>query len=255
MINMKDSRSDLRDILDTWKYEEGNNIRRIATPEGREVLQVRLPLGVEQYELDGRPDGLRPSEAESWYHHYRRQARETPWNFSLDEDSLDRLRQECMLYYHRYLLFFQISEYKLCARDTQRNLKVLDFASKYGNPTVAENLEQYRPYIIRMHVMAKALDRIQDEGEVSHAMSHLKQGMDAIEDLPLLEKNPIFQLEKTRSLRSLDDLYRQLENHLPKTRTDVLREELHNAITKENYEEAARIRDKLSDLAEEPKAE
>ncbi|MEM7235552.1 MAG: UvrB/UvrC motif-containing protein [Planctomycetota bacterium] len=247
---MKSPADDLRPLLDSWSYEEGKNIRRVKTPEGREVLQVRLPLGIEQYELDGRPDGRRPDESESWYHVYRDRADETPWDFTLDEESFERLREECMLYYHRYLLFFQINEYELCVRDTERNLGVLDFTAKYGDTKMSESLEQYRPYILRMNVMAKALSEIQESGNVERAMEWIQEGLDAIDDLPVLENNSVFQLEKARSQRSLQDLFRQLENHLPKSEESRLEEELKEAIDSENYEEAARIRDEIRFLEE-----
>ena len=247
---MKETSPDIRLILESWKYEEGKNARRISTPEGREVLQVRLPLGIEQYEIDGRPDGLRPEKQESWYHHYLGESEKAPWDFSLDDGSFDHLRQECMLYYHRYLLFFQISEYKLCARDTLRNLGVLDFTLRYAPPQLSETLEQYRPYIIRMNVMSRALDQIQEAGDVTVAMNVLKGGMDAIEDLPQMDKNVVFQLEKSRSQRSLEDLYQQLGSHLPKPRGQVLQEKLDEAIGKENFEEAARLRDQIANLGE-----
>jgi len=33
--------------------------------DGRPIMQVRTPLGIEQYELDGRPDGRHPHDMES----------------------------------------------------------------------------------------------------------------------------------------------------------------------------------------------
>ena len=55
--NGNSSLDDLSSLLRGWKYDEDNNVRRFRTKAGREVLQVRLPLGVEQYELNGRPAG------------------------------------------------------------------------------------------------------------------------------------------------------------------------------------------------------
>ena len=43
---------------------------RITLADGREVMQVRLPLGIEQYELSGRPDGHRPHDAESAFDYH-----------------------------------------------------------------------------------------------------------------------------------------------------------------------------------------
>ena len=51
---------DLRSLLDAWPHDPDENVRIIRGHDGREIMQVRLPLGMEQYELDGRPDGRRP---------------------------------------------------------------------------------------------------------------------------------------------------------------------------------------------------
>ena len=62
--------SDLKPFLDSWPYDPDDCVRVITLADGREVLQVRLPLGIEQYELDGRPDGSRPHDADSVLDHY-----------------------------------------------------------------------------------------------------------------------------------------------------------------------------------------
>ena len=54
---MKAKGVDLSRVLEAWTYDEADNVRRVTTESGRKVLQVRLPLGVEQYELVGRPAG------------------------------------------------------------------------------------------------------------------------------------------------------------------------------------------------------
>ncbi|MFW5812674.1 MAG: hypothetical protein ACOCWS_06765 [Alkalispirochaetaceae bacterium] len=65
---------DLSHILRQWPYDPRETIRLITADDGREVLQLRLPLGLEQYELTGRPDGLRPMDEESYLHHLEGQA-------------------------------------------------------------------------------------------------------------------------------------------------------------------------------------
>ena len=52
--------ADITDILREWEYDSDNQIRIVQAEDGRQVLQVRQPMGIEQYELDGRPDGKRP---------------------------------------------------------------------------------------------------------------------------------------------------------------------------------------------------
>src|ERR1039458_6289926 len=67
--DMNDS-ADLRRILKAWPYDPEHDARIICGEDGREVLQVRTPLGLEQYEMDGRPDGLRPHGMESALEHH-----------------------------------------------------------------------------------------------------------------------------------------------------------------------------------------
>ncbi len=253
---MKAKSQDLTQLLSGWQYDEAKLVRRLKADDGREIIQVRLPLGMEQYELDGRPDGKRPMNHESWLHYYWQQSKlrdKGSGEFSLSEEDFARLQQEGLLYYYRYLLFFQIHEYRFCARDTRRNLKLLDFVAKYAPPELSELLEQYRPYILRMNVMARALFKIQEEEEVPSALRILHGGVKAVEDLPPIDGNQIYEFERTRSLKSLQDLVSQLETHVP--RRVALENELERAVREENYERAATLRDELAGLRNQVKEE
>ena len=61
---------DIRELLEEWPYDADNSTRIVPCADGRDVLQVRTPVGIEQYELAGRPDGLRPHNAESAFEFY-----------------------------------------------------------------------------------------------------------------------------------------------------------------------------------------
>jgi hypothetical protein len=244
---------DLTALLVGWAYDEAKPVRRINTEDGREVLQVRLPLGLEQYEIDGRPDGKHPMSYESWFHYYCHQARASSRDereFSLSEGDFSRLQQEGLLYYHRYLLFFQLREYALCTRDTRRNLKLLDFVTQNFPCEQADLLEQYRPYILRMNVMARALYRIQKHEDVEGALRILHAGTQSIQGLAEIENNQVFQFERARSLASIEDLITQLEAHAPKH--VALENELEKAVRGEQYEKAAALRDELARLKQKP---
>ena len=123
---------DISDMLEEWPYDPASCVRKIETADGREVVQVRTPLGIEQYELEGRPDGLRPygeesvldyAEAQVLLHTER--AGETE-GFVIDDRVAVELQQEGLLYYYRYLVCFQIGEYEVVIRDARRNLRLFD---------------------------------------------------------------------------------------------------------------------------------
>src|SRR5436309_5407782 len=104
---------DLRSLLQGWPYDPENNARIVSGADGRQFMQVRTALGVEQYELDGRPDGLRPYDRESAldYHLQRStRAREAgqETSFELSDRECAELFNEGTLYYYRYLHLFQL---------------------------------------------------------------------------------------------------------------------------------------------------
>lgn len=256
------SKQDITEILRAWEYDESNALRRVRTQDGREVIQVRLPLGIEQYEIDGRPDGRRPEGRESWLEYYLEKARaaerEAPVSgraspragrgFSLSEEDFIRLHEEGILYYHRYLLFFRMQEYALCARDTRRNLKLANFVSRHADPGLAEDLVQYRPYIIRMHFTSRALLEIQTGGDLRRAIRALRAGKRCVDRLPLMPGNDVFALERERALASLRDLVRQLRDQIPPSPKVQLRRLLRAAVLEEDYERAAALRDEIARL-------
>ena len=250
---MGNNEKDISKLLEAWKYGDGDHVRRVTRADGDEVLQVRLPLGIEQYEMNGRPDGLRPEGEESWFRHYSNQAENNPWNIELEEGDFQNLKDECLLYYYRYLLFFQLGEYELCSRDTLRNIKVLDFATRHFPPEICASLEQYRPYILRMYCMSEALGTIESGGDISEALQILSEGISNIENLPEMGSNKIFQLERRNSLRAAEELRQQLLRMLPPDPLSEIRRKLAEAIEEEDYEEAARLRDSLE--ADEERSE
>jgi hypothetical protein len=245
---MKELSADLTPILKAWKFDQQSSVRRLRTAAGREVLQVRLPLGIEQYEIDGRPDGLRPRDCESWFEFHRNRAGNAPWSFHLAEDEFEQLHQESLLYYYRYVVFFQIGEYRLCARDTRRNLDVVDFVVRYAPPEQAARLEQYRPYILHMHVMAQSLHQAHEEKDLPGALRRLREGTHAVRKLAPLPQNAVFRQERQRALRNLAELRARLRKQLPPSPQSTLRRQLAKAVRRENYEEAARLRDEIARL-------
>ena len=55
-------------ILRDWPYDaQGISVRKKKGDDGREILQMRLDLGMLQLETKGRPDGQRPQGADSYY--------------------------------------------------------------------------------------------------------------------------------------------------------------------------------------------
>jgi hypothetical protein len=124
---------DLRALLESWPYDPDDDARIIRGVDGREVLQVRTPLGLEQYELDHRPDGLRPHGAESEFafqlDSFELLQATLDEAFELPPADCAALIAESTLYYYRYLRLFQLKDWPRAIRDTARNLRVLTLST------------------------------------------------------------------------------------------------------------------------------
>ena len=133
---MNDS-PDLRKILKAWPYDPEHDARIVHGDDGRDLLQVRTPLGIEQYEMDGRPDGLRPHGVESAleYHTHRLNRAKfsgSEADFELSPQECGDLFHEGTLYYFRYVRLFQLKDWTRTIRDTARNLQAFDLLHRYA---------------------------------------------------------------------------------------------------------------------------
>jgi hypothetical protein len=243
---------DIRKLLQSWPYDPSEDARLIKGEGGREILQVRTPLGIEQYELEGRPDGERPHGLESALEFQlarledaRAGGREA--DFDLTESDCSELFHEGTLYYFRYLRLFQLRDWARTARDTARNLRVFDFVHRYARREEDQlYLEKWRPYILRIHATATAMIELDKHG-YDRAMSIVKEAIEQIELLPNQEEET-FQIERERSLMALRELSGQIQKNKPISELEKLEHQLRRAIQRQEFERAAELRDRIREM-------
>lgn len=243
-------------MLASWPYEPGKiTVRTIMGRDGREKVQMRLDLGVLQMELDGRPDGEQPKGCDSLLdHHLDRlakyeEANGTDLGFTLDSDQCKALRDEALMFYHRYLSLFVLEDYRRVERDTGRNLRVLDLCNKYATEELDRLvLEQYRPYIVMMNTRAKALQAM-EAGMFKSALAHADAGLRTIQDF-FAKYSREDAFETSSEVQVLQGLRQEIVQRLPIGTVERLERKLQRALDEERYEDAARLRDQIR-LAQE----
>ena len=249
---------DISKILDDWQYNpDAPTVRIIRGEGGREMVQLRIDLGLLQMAMDGRPDGQRPKGCESWLEYYRRQqerhdaAHPDSAPFQLDVEACRRLWSEGIQYYHRYVSFWHLKRFDLCARDTRRNLELFAFVREHGPGDQAKmQFDQWRPYVLMMHARAVATP-LADAGQIVEALAPVESAIDEI--LEFLDQYD--QSDRADESAELVDLRRWREELLSRqTRgkdsgepgnMDDLRRRLQEAVASEEFEEAARLRDEI----------
>lgn len=245
---------DLREVFGDWAYDPDDCVRLVRGADGREIMQVRQPLGIEQYEVDGRPDGERPYGEESALDYQmarlaKAQAEGGKKAFKLGPEECAELFNEGVLYYYRYAHFFQIKDWARTVRDTARNLRLFDFIHRHARREEDRaQLEQWRPYILRINAVARAMVAL-DAGRHDEALRIAQEAIGQVEGLAEME-NPTFQFERQRSVLALRELVEQIERARPVSELERLQAQLQKAVESERFEQAAQLRDRIRALRE-----
>jgi hypothetical protein len=158
-----DAISTFQKFLAGWPYDADNNVRVAFGADGREVILVRLRMGLEQYELNDRPDGRRVKGEKSAFafHAARIHAGKTAAaadHSSLGAEDCAELGDECLLYHQRLTLFARLKDWERVERDAARNLRVLDFVIRHARYEAdRERFAHWRTEIVRIHAAARAM--------------------------------------------------------------------------------------------------
>ena len=95
-------RRDIDALLKKWDFRPGEVIARLVKArDGREVLQMRVDMGLLQMETDLRPDGLRPHGAETYYDYLVGEVIREGGDFRLSKEQCAEADREFVQYYHR----------------------------------------------------------------------------------------------------------------------------------------------------------
>lgn len=245
--------NDITHILSTWEYDPNQvNARFVTGPDGRTRIQLRMDLGVFQMEPDGRPDGQRPRGADTLLEYYRTLAKTTKaGKLKLDGEACAELQLESVQFYYRYLARMQLKDYAGVMADTQHNLAIFDLVENHGeDEELVWDFLQFKPYVIMMHTRARAM-ALAAEDKTDGAVEAARQGILQIETF-WKEQGDEEMLKDNLEIDTLRELIDGFVQSRPRTEIDELREELSTAIRNENFEKAAKLRDRLREIERVP---
>ena len=252
--------ADITQLLDAWEYDPESNVRKIKGPDGVAKIQVRVDQGafqgILQLNLDGRPDGRRPHDQDFALDHYtavledhRASHGGSDRDFHLDREVCKELFDESSRIYGRYVFLLQIKEYHRVVRDTERNMALFRFVNRYAaHEDDRTNLEKWWPYILRIDATARAMLAV-EEDDFDHAIGRLNKARQSIEDLDDVDAEE-FHAERERSIQAIDELVKEISGRRPLSEKERLRQELETAVSREEFERAAELRDQLNKLGD-----
>lgn len=243
--------NDIGPLLKKWKYMPNDiNVRIIKGQGGKPKLQMRLDLGILQMELEGRPDGRRPHRFDSYLTYYEQKAMKSRiqdgQRFILQPMDCMLLQQEAIQFYHRYLALMKLGDFKRVTRDTSRNLEVFNFVMKHtDDEEILWSFEQYRPYVIMMNTRANASLNL-DKGNYNAALASIKKGI--VELKKYYERYDDRVGADRYELEFLTEWADEIKTNKPLSEREKIQQQMERAIKEEEYEHAARLRDKLKGL-------
>jgi len=239
---------DISDILIEWEFDPFQvNVRKIELPD-RMVLQMRIDLGVLQLEIEGRPDGKKPGGEKTLYHHLVSEAAKNTKDFTLDDDQCLQIDREFVQFYNRRVCWLQLKEFGRAVNDADHTLALMDFCESFSSDeqwTISH--EQYRPFVVYHRTQAAALEILRrsesDEEKASSAedaIHEINTGLDRLKTV-FSKYGAVEQFEEDELVKRLSEFRESLREKYAVGKT--LDEQLLEAVSNEQYEKAAQIRD------------
>jgi hypothetical protein len=246
---------DISSLLEQWDYQPGQVVvRRFKGKDGKEKIQLRVDLGLLQMNAEGRPDGKRPFGYNSLYEFY--QARLYKYvaahngsdvGFKLKAEDCAKLQIESLQYHHRYICLLQLEDYAAVIRDAERNLAVFEFVQKHADSEeLAWALRQFQPQLLMILIRARGAQALQSQDHTL-AIRLIEEGLEQIRTFYREHGNPE-AAEHSGEVMSLSEWLEDIRSKRPLSPRETLEKALADAVQKEDYEQAAKVRDELKKL-------
>jgi hypothetical protein len=231
-------------ILRDWGYEPGEVAARLVKGgDGREVLQMRIEMGILQLEVTNRPDGARPGGAETYYDYLVGLAIHAGDEFVLSEEQCAEADREFVQFYQRRICWLALREFDRAVRDADHSIAFMDFVRGCSpSDEWTQSHEQYRPFILFHRTQAAALSALEASGPEG-AIEELNKGLERIRAI-YVDAEIEEQFDEDELVVRLNQLRESLRDHYHIGRT--LNEQLADAVASEQYELAARLRDEIN---------
>jgi len=236
---MKDN---LDSILAAWPYQPGALQVRAVQAGGREVIQIRVDLGLYQLEPTGRPDGTRPFGFSTYFDYLRDRAERHGDDFVLDEEQCGEADREFVQFYHRRVSWLVLRRFDRAVADADHTLAFMDFVRDHSpSDEYTAAHEQYRGFVLFHRTQAAAAAAV-EHGRAEDAIDAIHQGIAQLKELADDgddEDQPVDD-GMIQVLLQMEDSLRQMHGI-----GETLQEKLARAVANEEYETAARLRDAI----------
>jgi len=218
------------------------NVRLVKGKDGRDVIQMRVDMGILQLETTGRPDGSTIEESESFLEHLL-SLRLEDLDYQLSETDCNEVDREFMQFYHRRICWLRLQYYHRAVMDADHTLRLMDLCEELSDdPEWISSHEQYRPFVLFHRTQAEALGELEDNTP-EEAVAAINKGLDTLRAF-FAKHDAEEHFDDDELIQRLIELRESLRNEYSVGQT--LQERLDTAVREEQYELAAKLRDELT---------
>jgi hypothetical protein len=242
---MSDKQHDIDFVLHEWPFKTGVIAARlIRAGDGREVLQMRVEMGLLQMETTGRPDGEHPGGVDTCLEWLGELACTQGEAFVLSEAQCMEIDREFVQFYHRRICCLALRQFDRALADADYTLALMDFVAAHSpNPQWSLSHEQYRPFVLFHRIQAAAMQALEEPAGPEAAIETINRGLDEMRDV-FAKFGAEEQFEQDELVGQLAVMKESLREEYRVGKT--LAEQLADAVAAEEYERAARLRDEIA---------
>ncbi|MEM7474878.1 MAG: UvrB/UvrC motif-containing protein [Planctomycetota bacterium] len=230
-------------ILKDWPFEpDGLCVRLVKGADGRDLIQLRVDLGILQLETEGRPDGLRPEGQTTLLELLSKREMDEP-ELELDDETCMEIDREFVQFYHRRVAWLRLQRFELAVRDAEHTLSLMDFCREHSPcEDWSFQHEQHRAFVLFHRSQAAALYAIEKQ-QPKVAIAAIDSGLSLIEE-NFIDLGWQDQFESDELVERLIHLRESLKSDFEVEKS--LQEKLAEAVEHEEYERAAELRDEMA---------
>ncbi len=225
--------------LEGWDFQAGIvQARLVHGNDNRQVLQMRVDLGVLQMEVGNRPDGQRPHGFPTYFDFLKREAK----GRALDEEQCQEADREFAQFYQRRICWLALHHFAKAIADADHTLAFMDFIRDHSpSEEYTEAHERYRGFVIFQRTQGAAALSL-ESNDAEGAVDAVREGLAKLKEF-FAAFNADEQMEENMMVQHL----RKLETSLREKHgiAATLQEQLDQAVANEQYEKAAKLRDEM----------
>ena len=177
---------DIDYVMEGWDYKPGTvQARLVQARGGRQVIQMRVDLGILQIETTAKPDGTgRMAKLPTWLICKSRRGWQpaTAARFCLTEEQCQEADQEFLQYYHRRICWLALRNYARAMADADHTLALMDFVKEHSpSDEYLQAHEQYRGFVLFQRTQAAAALQV-EKGSPENAVDELRAGLEKLRE-------------------------------------------------------------------------